>query len=60
MIGAGWIGSEVAASARQVGLEVTVIDPASVPLEHVLGVEAGAIYRDSCSFGGESGVRVVI
>ena len=28
------------------GLEVTVIDPASVPLEHVLGVEAGAIYRD--------------
>jgi 3-phenylpropionate/trans-cinnamate dioxygenase ferredoxin reductase component len=46
VVGAGWIGSEVAASARQMGLEVTVIDPASVPLEHVLGVEAGAIYRD--------------
>jgi 3-phenylpropionate/trans-cinnamate dioxygenase ferredoxin reductase component len=45
VIGAGWIGSEVAASARQMGLEVTVIDPASVPLEHVLGVEAGTIYR---------------
>jgi 3-phenylpropionate/trans-cinnamate dioxygenase ferredoxin reductase subunit len=28
------------------GLEVTVIAPASVPLEHQLGPEAGAIYRD--------------
>ncbi|MBA3806879.1 MAG: FAD-dependent oxidoreductase [Solirubrobacterales bacterium] len=46
VIGAGWIGCEVAASARQAGLEVTVIDPASVPLERVLGAEAGAIYRD--------------
>ncbi|MGI8902431.1 MAG: NAD(P)/FAD-dependent oxidoreductase [Solirubrobacteraceae bacterium] len=46
VVGAGWIGCEVAASARQAGLEVTVIDPNSVPLEHVLGVEVGAIYRD--------------
>jgi 3-phenylpropionate/trans-cinnamate dioxygenase ferredoxin reductase component len=46
VIGAGWIGAEVAASARQRGLEVTVIEPASVPLERVLGAEAGAIYRD--------------
>jgi 3-phenylpropionate/trans-cinnamate dioxygenase ferredoxin reductase component len=46
VVGAGWIGCEVAASARQMGLDVTVIDPASVPLEHVLGVEAGTIYRD--------------
>jgi 3-phenylpropionate/trans-cinnamate dioxygenase ferredoxin reductase subunit len=46
VIGAGWIGCEVAATARQAGLEVTVIDPASVPLERVLGGEAGAIYRD--------------
>jgi len=46
VIGAGWIGCEVAASARQMGLEVTMIDQASVPLEHVLGVEAGTIYRD--------------
>src|SRR5436190_6898647 len=27
VVGAGWIGSEVAASARQRGLEVTVLDP---------------------------------
>jgi 3-phenylpropionate/trans-cinnamate dioxygenase ferredoxin reductase component len=46
VVGAGWIGCEVAASARQMGLEVTVIDPGLVPLEHVLGVEAGAVYRD--------------
>jgi 3-phenylpropionate/trans-cinnamate dioxygenase ferredoxin reductase component len=46
VVGSGWIGSEVAASARQRGLEVTVIDPASVPLERVMGAEVGAIYRD--------------
>ena len=37
VVGAGWIGAEVAASARQRGLDVTVIEPASVPLERVLG-----------------------
>jgi 3-phenylpropionate/trans-cinnamate dioxygenase ferredoxin reductase component len=46
VIGAGWIGAEVAASARQRGLEVTVIDPLAVPLERVLGTEVGAVYRD--------------
>jgi 3-phenylpropionate/trans-cinnamate dioxygenase ferredoxin reductase component len=46
VVGAGWIGAEVAASARQRGLDVTVIDPASVPLERVMGPEVGAIYRD--------------
>src|SRR3954447_542569 len=46
VIGAGWIGSEVAASARQRGLEVTVIEPLTVPLERVLGPELGAVYRD--------------
>jgi 3-phenylpropionate/trans-cinnamate dioxygenase ferredoxin reductase subunit len=45
VVGAGWIGAEVAASARQRGLDVTVIDPASVPLERVLGAEVGAVYR---------------
>jgi 3-phenylpropionate/trans-cinnamate dioxygenase ferredoxin reductase subunit len=46
VIGAGWIGSEVAASARQLGVSVTMIDPADLPLQHVLGDEVGAIYRD--------------
>ena len=46
VIGAGWIGAEFAASARQRGAEVTVIQPGSVPLERVLGADVGAIYRD--------------
>jgi 3-phenylpropionate/trans-cinnamate dioxygenase ferredoxin reductase subunit len=46
VVGAGWIGAEVAASARQRGLEVTVLDPAFVPLERVMGTEVGAVYRD--------------
>ena len=46
VVGAGWIGAEVAASARRRGLDVTVLDPLSVPLERVLGREGGAIYRD--------------
>ena len=45
-VGSGWIGSEVAASARQKGCEVTVIERGSLPLERVLGSELGAIYRD--------------
>jgi 3-phenylpropionate/trans-cinnamate dioxygenase ferredoxin reductase subunit len=46
VVGAGWIGSEAAASARGRGLDVTVIEPAAVPLERVLGHEMGAFYRD--------------
>jgi 3-phenylpropionate/trans-cinnamate dioxygenase ferredoxin reductase component len=46
VVGAGWIGAEVAASARQRGVDVTVVGPASVPLERVLGTEVGGIYRD--------------
>jgi 3-phenylpropionate/trans-cinnamate dioxygenase ferredoxin reductase subunit len=45
-IGAGWIGAEVAASARQRGCDVTILEMAEVPLERVLGPELGAIYRD--------------
>jgi 3-phenylpropionate/trans-cinnamate dioxygenase ferredoxin reductase subunit len=45
-IGAGWIGSEVAASARQRGCEVTLVEMTAVPLERVLGPELGAFYRD--------------
>jgi 3-phenylpropionate/trans-cinnamate dioxygenase ferredoxin reductase subunit len=46
VIGAGWIGAEVGASAREKGLEVTIVEQASVPLERVLGPEVGAVYRD--------------
>jgi 3-phenylpropionate/trans-cinnamate dioxygenase ferredoxin reductase component len=46
VIGAGWIGCEFAASARQLGLDVTIIEPATVPLLRVLGSELGAFYRE--------------
>jgi 3-phenylpropionate/trans-cinnamate dioxygenase ferredoxin reductase component len=44
VIGAGWIGAEVAASARQKGLDVTLIEQLDVPLERVLGREVGEVY----------------
>src|SRR5437763_804621 len=46
VVGAGWIGSEVAASARQRGLEVTMIDPLQLPNERIFGAEIGRFYRD--------------
>lgn len=57
VIGAGWIGAEVAACARQRGLAVTIVDPNRVPLERVLGAEVGAIYRD---LHGERGVSMLM
>jgi 3-phenylpropionate/trans-cinnamate dioxygenase ferredoxin reductase subunit len=57
VVGAGWIGAEVAASARMRGLDVTVIEPAAVPLERVLGAELGAIYRD---IHADHGVRMLL
>ena len=44
VVGAGWIGSEVAASARQMGADVVLVDPAPVPLHRVLGDEIGAVF----------------
>jgi 3-phenylpropionate/trans-cinnamate dioxygenase ferredoxin reductase subunit len=46
VVGAGWIGSEFAASARQAGVDVTVIDPLALPNERIFGPEIGAFYRD--------------
>jgi len=46
VIGAGWIGAEVAASARQKGLDVTLVEMTELPLERVLGRDMGMIYRD--------------
>jgi 3-phenylpropionate/trans-cinnamate dioxygenase ferredoxin reductase subunit len=46
VVGAGWIGSEAAASARQKGLDVTLIDPLALPNERIFGAEIGSFYRD--------------
>jgi 3-phenylpropionate/trans-cinnamate dioxygenase ferredoxin reductase component len=57
VIGAGWIGAEVAASARQRGLDVTVVEATAVPLERVLGPELGAIYGE---IHADHGVRMLM
>lgn len=44
VVGAGFIGAEVAASARLMGCEVTVVEIFAVPLQRALGEEVGAIY----------------
>jgi 3-phenylpropionate/trans-cinnamate dioxygenase ferredoxin reductase subunit len=46
VVGAGWIGSEVAASARQAGLEVSLLERLAVPLENVLGPTIGGFYAE--------------
>src|SRR5699024_9048086 len=44
VIGAGWIGLEVAAGARGRGAEVTVVESADQPLKAALGPELGAVF----------------
>ena len=43
VVGMGFIGSEVAASLRQLGVAVTAVFPGNVPLASVLGPEMGEI-----------------
>ena len=44
--GAGWIGLEVAAAAREYGAEVTVVEPLPTPLYGVLGPELGELFAE--------------
>ncbi|CAL9580302.1 Dicamba O-demethylase 1, ferredoxin reductase component [Streptomyces sp. enrichment culture] len=44
--GAGWIGLEVAAAAREYGAEVTVVERAPTPLHGALGPELGAVFAE--------------
>ena len=46
VVGGGWIGSEVAASARTLGAEVTIIDPSELPNTRIFGPEVGQFYAD--------------
>lgn len=46
IVGAGFIGQEVAASARSLGVEVTVIEAAPAPLAGLLGPELGGWFAD--------------
>jgi len=44
LVGAGFIGAEVAASARGLGKDVLMIEAAPVPLGRALGAEVGEVY----------------
>jgi len=46
VVGGGWLGLEVAASARQLGTTVTLVEPAPQPLLGVLGPEIGARFAE--------------
>ncbi len=46
VIGAGFIGGEIAAAARTRGCAVTLVESASTPLEGVLGAEVGTLLGD--------------
>jgi 3-phenylpropionate/trans-cinnamate dioxygenase ferredoxin reductase subunit len=46
VIGAGWIGLEVTAGARNAGVEVTVVESAELPLLRVLGPEVATVFAD--------------
>ncbi|WP_455359498.1 NAD(P)/FAD-dependent oxidoreductase [Streptomyces sp. SYSU K21746] len=43
VIGAGFIGAEVASTAHRLGLQVTVVEALEVPLERALGREMGLV-----------------
>lgn len=44
VVGGGWIGLEVAATAREAGCDVTVVEMLDVPLLRVLGAEVGSVF----------------
>jgi len=56
IIGMGFIGAEVAASLRQMGLDVTVVLPGAAPLARVLGDEVATVLA---SIHQEHGVHLV-
>ncbi|HET9919068.1 MAG TPA: FAD-dependent oxidoreductase [Ktedonobacteraceae bacterium] len=56
VVGMGFIGSEIAASLRQMGLEVTAVLPGAAPLATVLGNEVAAVFA---AIHREHGVHLV-
>lgn len=56
VIGGGFVGTEVAASAGQAGCQVTLLEAGNIPLQRVLGPQMGEILT---AFHVQRGVRVV-
>ena len=57
VVGAGWIGLEVAAAARRLGCTVTIVEPAAAPLLAVMGERIGGWFAD---FHAAHGVRLLL
>ena len=45
-VGGGWIGLEVAAAAREAGVDATVVEMDALPLARVLGPEIARVFAD--------------
>jgi NADPH-dependent 2,4-dienoyl-CoA reductase/sulfur reductase-like enzyme len=56
IVGAGFIGQEVAATARRRGVDVTIVEALETPLERILGVRLGGWFAD---LHAEEGVEVL-
>ncbi|WP_219414689.1 NAD(P)/FAD-dependent oxidoreductase [Pseudonocardia nigra] len=56
VIGGGFIGGEVASTARELGVEVTMIESNPIPLGRVLGAE---IASACAGLHGDNGVRLI-
>jgi NADPH-dependent 2,4-dienoyl-CoA reductase/sulfur reductase-like enzyme len=56
IVGAGFIGQEVAATARRLGAEVTMLEALDVPLAPILGEEVGAWFA---ALHTDEGVRLL-
>ena len=65
VIGSGWIGCEVAACARMLGVEVAVVSPDPAPLVRTLGPEVAAVLQELHADHGvelhlDSGIEAVV
>ena len=56
VIGAGFIGSEIASTARSLGVQVTVVEVMATPLAGPLGTEMGAV---CAALHADHGVRLI-
>ncbi len=56
IVGAGFIGQEVAATARRLSVEVTIVEALETPLERILGTRLGGWFAD---LHAEEGVEVL-
>lgn len=57
LVGSGWIGMEIAATARELGNTVTVLGRGEIPLSAAIGPELGAVFTQRHQ---EAGVNFVL